>query len=270
MAYQIQKLKLGGILDQAVSITKQHFGLLFTIMALVYIPAVLLMGFMQQAMLPEPITFDSTPEEIAAFQQAQLQAFPMLVGPLLISAFILLPLANAAVVYAVAQSYLGNAVSAMDAIKVGLGRLLPLIWTSILVGLAVLGGFILFIIPGVIFAFWFCLSTHVVVLENQSGGSALSRSRELMRGNILTALVLGLLIWAISFGIGMISGIIPQPHIQLVSSVILQSVMTIFATAAMVVFYFSCRCGLENFDLEHLAQSMGESAEQVDTEGDTF
>jgi len=30
-----------------------------------------------------------------------------------------------------------------------------------------------------------------------------------------------------------------------------------FSTASFVVFYFSCRCHVENFDLHYLAQSIG-------------
>ncbi len=270
MPYQIQQLKLGGILDQAISILKNHFGLLFTIMAIAYVPAVLLMGVVQVSMLPQPITMTSTPEEIRAYQQAQMEALPFIVIPALISMLILLPLANAAVVDAVAKLYLGKPTSAVDSLKVGLSRLLPLIWTSILVGFAVMFGMFLFIIPGIIFAFWFCLSTHVVVVEGVSGTSALGRSRELMRGNIGTVFVLGIVIGIIGFAVGLISGFVTQPYAQLGVNVVLQTLHTIFATAAMVVFYFSCRCGHENFDLEHLAQSMGEAPGPEAVEGEAF
>jgi hypothetical protein len=50
---------------------------------------------------------------------------------------------------------------------------------------------------------------------------------------------------------------VPQPHVQMIVQVLLQAALTLFSTAAMVVFYFSCRCGVENFDLEHLAASVG-------------
>ncbi|HIE97202.1 MAG TPA: hypothetical protein EYQ63_09345 [Fuerstia sp.] len=91
-----------------------------------------------------------------------------------------------------------------------------------------------------------------------------------MSGNINTVFVLGILIAAIGFGVGRVALLVPQPHIQLILEVIMQAVMTILSTAAMVVFYFSCRCGHENFDLEHLAQSMGESTAEVNSEADEF
>jgi len=55
-------------------------------------------------------------------------------------------------------------------------------WVSLLVGLAVLGGFILFVIPGVIFSVWFCLAMFVFVAEGLEGTSALKRSKQLVQG----------------------------------------------------------------------------------------
>ena len=50
-------------------------------------------------------------------------------------------------------------------------------------GLAVLGGFILFIIPGIIFAIWFCMSQYVFISEGIVGKKVLSRSKQLVSGN---------------------------------------------------------------------------------------
>jgi hypothetical protein len=269
MEYRIQELKLGGVLDQAISLTKNHFGILFTIMALVYIPAVLVIYFVQLSILPTPPTMTSSPEEIAAFRQAYVKAMPILVIPVLITGVILIPLANVAVVDAVARLYLGKPASAMDSLKVSIGKLLPLLGTSILAVLAIMCGALL-IIPAFIFGFWFCLATHVVIIENISGPAALGRSRQLVRGNFWTVSVLGLVIWIISLALSMGAGLVTQPHLQIILQVILEAVTTVFATAAMVVFYFSCRCGHENFDLEHLARQMGESSSADTSEGDVF
>ena len=66
----------------------------------------------------------------------------------------------------------------------------------------------------------------------------------------------GAINWAILIG----AASIPQPHLRLIGSVVAQAIITIFATAAFVVFYFSCRCKHENFDLTLLAQSVGVEA----------
>jgi hypothetical protein len=261
MKYRIQHLKLGGILDQAVAITKDHFGLLFTIMLLLFVPANLIFGFIQLAMLPEVPTIMSSPEQHAAFRQAALQNVPINLLFGLLIGLVITPLTNAAVVDAVARLYLGQPTTAVDSLKHGLSRLLPLIGTSILMGLAIMGGFILLIIPGILFALWFALSTHVVVIERLSGAKALGRSKELVRPHLGTMIVLGLLLLGVSFGLGMVAGFIPQAHLQLVVQTLVTAVTTVFFTAAFVVFYFSCRCAVDNFDLQHLAESIGVEAD---------
>jgi len=260
MAYKIEHLRLGGILDQAIAITKNHFGLLFTIMLLLFIPVNLIAGFVQLAMLPPPPTLTSPPEAITAYNEAAMRNAPITLGITLLLGLVVMPLTNAAVVDAVARLYLGQETSAVESLKYGLSRLMPLIWTSILMMLAIMGGFILLIIPGILFALWFALSTHVVVIEGISGGAALGRSKQLVRPNMGTMIALGLIIGGINIGISMAAGLVPQPHVQVLVQQLIAAVLTIFATAAFVVFYFSCRCGVENFDLQFLAESIGVEA----------
>jgi hypothetical protein len=53
MAYKLQHMGLGGILDQAIAISKDHFGLLFKIMLLLYIPFNLILGLVTAALTPQ-------------------------------------------------------------------------------------------------------------------------------------------------------------------------------------------------------------------------
>lgn len=61
-------------------------------------------------------------------------------------------------------------------------KMIPLIWVSILTGLAVLGGTILFIIPGIIFAVWFAFATFLNILEGSRGVAALKQSKAMVSG----------------------------------------------------------------------------------------
>jgi hypothetical protein len=61
-------------------------------------------------------------------------------------------------------------------------------WVTILAGLAVVGGLLLLVIPGIIFATWFYMSAYVVIEEGLSGTAALRRSRELTRNRFWDAL----------------------------------------------------------------------------------
>lgn len=62
--------------------------------------------------------------------------------------------------------------------------LLPYLLVAILVGLAVLGGLILLIVPGIIFALWFSFSTFTLVLEGKRGTEALKASKAMVSGRL--------------------------------------------------------------------------------------
>jgi len=55
-------------------------------------------------------------------------------------------------------------------------------WIAFLMGVISLAGFLLFIVPGVIFSVWFGLSLYVFVFEDIKGMKALYRSKELVQG----------------------------------------------------------------------------------------
>jgi hypothetical protein len=264
MAYKIQHLGLGGILDQAISIVKDHFGLLFTIMLLLLIPFNLITGGLGLALMPDITTVNPTLEDQMRIAEEQMKYLPIFSVLGFINALIILPLTNAAVIWAVAELYLGQPVTAMEALRHGLRRLPALIGTSILMYLAIFGGLLLFIIPGILFALWFGLSQHVVIIEGLSGPTALGRSKKLVRPHLGTFLVLGILMFVIFAILGAAGLFIPQPHVQLVVSTLINAVGTMVMTAAGVVFYFSCRCAEENFDLHYLAQSIGGEAAATD------
>lgn len=257
MQYQIKELSLGEILDHTVQLTKNHFGLFFGIVAVSYLPFTLVQGFGQLAMAPE-IPATPTPEDIRAYEEAAMQAGIFVLPLIAIFALIVVPISNAAVIDAVSRCYLSKATSVGNSYSHAMRIIMPLLGTWILQTLAIMGGFLLLIIPGIIFAFWFSLSSHAVVIGGESGRAALSRSKKLMKGNIGTAFALGMVVGVIQWGIGFGATLIPQQHVSVLASAVLGSVAYLFSTVAYVVFYFSCRCKNENFDLTLLAENISE------------
>ncbi len=77
----------------------------------------------------------------------------------------------------------------------------PIIITSILVGLIVLGGTILFIIPGIIFTIWYVFTYYIIVVEEKKGLEALKISKALVVGR-WWSIVWRLLLPGLVFGIG--------------------------------------------------------------------
>jgi hypothetical protein len=253
MRYAIRELKIGEILDQAVKLTKDHFGVLIGITAILLIPYNVITGLIQVYLIPTP-PLNPTPEQAMAFSAAALKVSIPIV---LVAVYFIAPITNAAVIYAISGAYLEKPISVGGSIKRAFQRILPLVWTWILVGLAIMGGMILCLVPGILAAFWFSLATQVVVVEGVSGFAAMKRSKQLMTGNIGNIFLLGLLLGIINAGITFGAGLIPQPHVRVVVISVVTAVLTIFASAAFVAFYFSCRCKHEQFDLALLAESVG-------------
>jgi hypothetical protein len=165
-------------------------------------------------------------------------------------------------IYAIASAYLNRRISVGLAFRRARSVFLSLLWTMLLLWLVLMAGLILLVVPFFIFLLWYALVSQVVVLEGLSGQAALKRSHQLMKGNMGTAIVLGILVVVISFASGIVLGFMPQGALQSIVGSLIQSVLFIFVAAAWVVFYFSCRAKAEHFDLALLADAVGTDDEQ--------
>lgn len=260
MRYEIKQLGVGGILDESIKLLKNHFGLLFGILLVLYVPYGLIANIALAWLAPDVPDFP-TPEEQAVVQR-QLAIFMLATAPIsLIGLFLITPLTNAAVIHAVSCEYLEIPTSVGDSIKRSFQLLLPMIWVTFLVGVCTIGGLFLCIIPGVVFFFRYFLSTEVLVIEGIGGWGALQRSKTLMLSDrsrhYNTIFLVLLLIGVIQMAVGQSTALIPNQWIQIVASVLVSAVLYAFGAVASVVFYFSCRCTADNFDLARLAEEVG-------------
>lgn len=95
----------------------------------------------------------------------------------------------------------------------------PIILTSFLVTLIVLGGALLLIIPGIIFAVWYSFTSYVVIFEGVHGLDALRASKSLVVGRwwpvvwrlAITTLVFGFLSSALSYALAFLIRMLPLP-----------------------------------------------------------
>ena len=93
------------------------------------------------------------------------------------------------------------------------------IWTSVLLGLVVLAGFILLIVPGIIWCIGYSFTIEAVALRGLAGQEALKYSKNLVRGQwwyvfgvILVVNMIGLMVGG---GVGLGLGFLP--HFQVIS-----------------------------------------------------
>lgn len=96
-----------------------------------------------------------------------------------------------------------------DAMAKGKELILPLAWISFLAGLVIGGGYLLLIIPGIIFTVWFFAAQFLLPAEGVRGMDTLLKSREYLRGHWFNVALRLLLIWAASAVAGAIPVIGP-------------------------------------------------------------
>lgn len=97
--------------------------------------------------------------------------------------------------------YQGGQIKNMqDELKNTVPLIFPAILASFFAGLAILGGLLLLIIPGIIFSVWFAFVLYCVVFEEKKGVEALKASKALVDGrwwSVLWGLLLPGLVFAI-------------------------------------------------------------------------
>lgn len=114
--------------------------------------------------------------------------------------FITRELVYAAIVYRLAAIMQDRETGFRDTAARALRSLFPLILCTLMTGLAVLGGLIALIVPGVILLFGLWFGPLLVVLERKGPYAALRESYRLVSGNrggVVYAMMLGVVIWVV-------------------------------------------------------------------------
>ncbi len=134
----------------------------------------------------------------------------------------------------------------LAAYRESFGRILSFAWLSSVLGFVLIGGFMLFIIPGIIFSVWFCLSVFILLVEDERGMNAMLKSKAYVKGHgwalflrlfLLFFLIPLILNLAVSFMGGFIGELIGSSLITAVVTVILAIPSLLFPVFAMIALY---------------------------------
>lgn len=130
----------------------------------------------------------------------------------------------------------------------------PMIYTSILVGIIVLAGAILLIIPGIIFAVWYAFAVYAVIFDGQKGMSALKNSKNLVVGRwwdvawriVAPALLFGIATVILQYLIlTPFNYMLTDDFILAVASALISTIISIIITplaaASIVILYLSAK-----------------------------
>ncbi len=237
MAYTIRPLSFAEVLDRAFAVLKDHFWLIVSISAVVYLP----WGAMQ------------------VFEQ--LASAPLRVVIAIVSGLALLiatPVMGVAIATAVAKVYLDQPITVDEAYRSTGSILAQVLGTYLVSGLLLILAFIALVIPGIYFAICWALLPPVMVIEQRFGMAAMRRSRELVRG-----------VWWRTLGIAAVAAVIAQipasalnflwVHIPILGPLLYAATLAVSSTysaVVLVIYYFDRRCRTEDFDLRLLAEQI--------------
>jgi len=181
-----------------------------------------------------------------------------IIGSLLL--FFVLSLVIAALTVLISEVCLGYKPSPARAYKRVFGTIIGKVFaTGLLFSLVVLIGFVLLIIPGIVFYLWFALWQVVVVLEGKWGRDALKRSKELGKGFYLRILVvliiMTVLIMLPVFVIGFISAFMAGEAGSILIA-LLQTLIMPIVLIPLVLMYYDLRVRKESYDTTALAEDL--------------
>jgi hypothetical protein len=245
----------GVLLDRAFRLYTGNFALMLGIAAAAYVPFYLIM-----------LVIESSIGGNLPSQDGGLAAVLFQVVFLILWASIAFPIASGATTYAISERYLGNEATISDALRRGLSHFWPLSIAQISATIRVMFGFLLLIIPGILWMLSYSLIVPVILIEGQKAGSSLRRSRDLIknyRGKAFCILlVVNLLQVVLAGGVGMIAGLLfgsANPSGAILSSA-LNNLLSIFLTPlgiiAAILLYYDMRIRKEGFDLEMLSRAI--------------
>ena len=123
-----------------------------------------------------------------------------------LAALITASILQGSLIFATVQDLNGTRPSISECLATGLRAFLPLLGLSILLALAIVGGFILLVVPGVMMLCAWCVAVPALVADRTGVMGAFSRSAELTRGNRWRIFGLLLIVWVIALIIGGIIG----------------------------------------------------------------
>jgi hypothetical protein len=203
---------LGKILSAAFNIYKANAAKLIVIVAVVVVPlsfiSALVSGVVFVAKKHQIFSITGQPLEVVS-SRGFFAA--IVVGGIAVAISVIIwAVLEAAIMRAAAEATIGDPVDAEASYRYGFKRIGSVLLVSVLVGLVVLGGFILLVIPGFIFLVMLGVSIPALIVENRRGTDAMSRSWNLVKGHFWHAFgvifVAGLIAGVVSGIIGAIGG----------------------------------------------------------------
>ena len=250
-------MRIGEILSTGFQLYRRHWRTLLAIAAVVVVPLTLLQYLFGDLVRTRGETTRNGVVETASWSVGIAALLAALAGILM---YLVL---TGAITRAVAAEVAGEDPSVEQSYRFGFHRLGSVLLVSVLVGLAIIGGLILFIIPGIYIGIRLCVSMEALVVEGRRGTEAMGRSWALVGGHWWHAfgtLVVGGLLT------GIVNALITAPFgdtswfVQAVAAAVATVITLPYSVLVGVLLYLDLRARKENLNLERLRTDLQASA----------
>jgi MFS family permease len=243
-AAQTGKLDIGQVISgtfQVIGRNVATFGILSLVLS--GIPTAIV-AFLQATNIEPDAAFSLRPGYFQAMGFSGLAA--LITGAIL----------QGALVYGTVQDMNGQRASIADCLTTGLRAFLPLIGLSILLGIAVVFGLVLLIVPGIMMLCAWCVAAPALVADRTGVFGAFSRSAELTRGNRWRIFALFVVVWVIAMVIAAVIGAVAmalafggpldpvslaRSPVQVVGNVISNTLSALITSTGAAVLYVELR-----------------------------
>jgi hypothetical protein len=252
---RFEPMTTGVLLDRAFRLYTGNFALMLGITAAAYVPFYLIM------LVIEASVGGQAPGGAGGLSMLLFQVVFMILW-----ASIAFPIASGATTYAISERYLGNEVTIGEAMRRGLSHFWSLSIAQISATIRVMFGFLLLIVPGILWMLSYALIVPVILIEGQKALPSLRRSRDLVKGYrgkvFCILLVVNFLQVVLTAGVRMIGGIFfpgATAGDGILNSALI-NLLSIFLTPlgiiAAILLYYDMRIRKEGFDLEMLSRAL--------------
>jgi hypothetical protein len=258
---------VGDLLSVAFEVYKANAAKLITIVAVVVVPLSFVSHFLTGVVLKPHVTTSNITiaGQTVATSTVSTRSFGTFVLAGLVAAAITVIISatlQAALTRGAALATVGDPIDVEASYRYGFSRFGSVFWISLLVGLVVAIGFLLFIIPGVIFLTMLAVAIPALIVENRRGTDAMSRSWNLVKGHfwhVLGTIVVAFLITAI---VGAIIGLLGDSNwfLQWIFGSIAQIITAPFTALVSILLYIDLRARTEGLTADRLRADLSAAA----------
>jgi hypothetical protein len=256
MSYEIKPLSVGEIVDGAFQLYRNHFAVFSGVAVALAVPTVIGTALVTWAVMGTFVLVPGThPGDLPRFWLAWSIAMPLIFGSYVLQ--------HSVLTIAIADAYLGKAVSIEAAFRRAIQHFGSLVGAAVLSFLGIWGGFMLLVVPGILLMLRWLFTVQAIVVEGAGASASLKRSKQLTlgrRGRLAgLLLILTVINIAIQYGAAAAipNAVLTIPVIGAIIKGLPGMLLAPIYPGIVTLAYFDARVRTEAFDLEMLSRTIG-------------